>query len=830
MQMYLWTGPTPDYDGTADADVIIHEVTHGTSNRLHGNASGLSSNMSRGMGEGWSDFYAHVLLSEPTDPLNGVYSLGGYATYLVAAGFSGNYYYGIRRYPKAVMAFTGGANNKPHNAYTFSYINSDCNTRLNNTNFAYARGPIGVTTCDQVHNIGEIWSSALWEVRGKFVTRLGWAVGNRKVLQLVTDGMKLAPVGPTLLQERDAIIAAAQASAAVPEAAADVSDMWSGFALRGMGFNASVTTAGTGANNTVVVDSFDLPNAVVTNPITVSDASGDNDGYPEPNEAITLSVPVTNNTGATVNNVQVSIVGGGTVNYGSIANGQTVTNNIPYTVPADVTCGANHTVTINLTSSVGSNTPKTYTFRVGAPVGGPPTSFTNSTPIDMPSGQPATTAGPFAPYPSTIDVTGLTGSKIMKLRLNNFRHEFEDDLDMLLVGPGGQKFIFMSDVGGSTEQLTPITFSISDTGDTLLPDGAAIVDGQTYKPSNVGASDPFDAPAPTTPYENAAPGGSATFASVFGNNGANLNGTWSLYGDDDASSDPGRIEGGWTLTFESDDYACSVNTTVKSRADFDGDGKTDLSVFRPSEGNWYLNRSTAGFSAINWGLSTDTVAPGDFDGDGKADVAIFRPSNGTWYVLQSSNSAFNAITFGTSGDTPVQGDYDGDGKADAAVFRSSTNVWYILNSGGGTTISAFGASGDVPVRADYDGDAKTDIAIFRAGQWWINKSSGGTSVVGFGLAADKAVPADYDGDNKDDVAVYRNGVWYILRSSNAAVDIVSFGLASDIPVPGDYDGDGKDDQAIYRGGTWWMNRSTSGVAAQAFGLAADTPVPSKYIP
>ena len=56
MQMFLWTGPTPDYDGTADAEVIIHEVTHGLSNRLHGNAGGLNSNMAGGMGEGWSDF------------------------------------------------------------------------------------------------------------------------------------------------------------------------------------------------------------------------------------------------------------------------------------------------------------------------------------------------------------------------------------------------------------------------------------------------------------------------------------------------------------------------------------------------------------------------------------------------------------------------------------------------------------------------------------------------------------------------------------------------------------------------------------------------------
>ena len=130
MQMYIWTGPTPDYDGTADADIIIHEVTHGLSNRLHGNASGLSTNMARGMGEGWGDWYGHTMLAEPTDPINGIYTTGGYATYLGATGYTNNYYYGIRRFPKAVIAFTG-PNGKPHNPLTFRFLNSDCNTTIN---------------------------------------------------------------------------------------------------------------------------------------------------------------------------------------------------------------------------------------------------------------------------------------------------------------------------------------------------------------------------------------------------------------------------------------------------------------------------------------------------------------------------------------------------------------------------------------------------------------------------------------------------------------------------------------------------------------------------
>ena len=75
--------------------------------------------------------------------------------------------------------------------------------------------------------------------------------------------MKLAPLGPTILQERDAILTAAQASSFAPEAAADVADVWAGFALRGMGFSALVNNQGTGANNTVVTDGFDLPNSSV---------------------------------------------------------------------------------------------------------------------------------------------------------------------------------------------------------------------------------------------------------------------------------------------------------------------------------------------------------------------------------------------------------------------------------------------------------------------------------------------------------------------------------------------------------------------------------------
>ena len=98
MQMYIFNGPTPDRDGDLDAEVVLHEYTHGLSNRRVGGGVGISALQSGGMGEGWSDFYALALLSEPGDDVNGNYASGGYATYQLG-GLTQNYYFGIRRYP-----------------------------------------------------------------------------------------------------------------------------------------------------------------------------------------------------------------------------------------------------------------------------------------------------------------------------------------------------------------------------------------------------------------------------------------------------------------------------------------------------------------------------------------------------------------------------------------------------------------------------------------------------------------------------------------------------------------------------------------------------------
>lgn len=277
---------------------------------------------------------------------------------------------------------------------------------------------------------------------------------------------------------------------------------------------------------------------------------------------------------------------------------------------------------------------------------------------------------------------------------------------------------------------------------------------------------------------------------------------------------------------------------VRAPFDFDGDGKTEIGIFRSGPGEWWYQRSSDGVVlAGQFGTSTDRIVPGDYTGDGKTDIAIWRPSTGEWFVLRSENNSYFAFPFGTNGDTPVAADYDGDGLTDPAVFRASTATWFILRSSGGTGIVNFGNSTDKPVAADYDGDGKADIAIFRPsdGTWWYLRSSDGqTRVVQFGVSTDRPVPGDFTGDGKADIALFRpsNGNWFVLRSEDDSFFSFPWGANGDIPLQGDFDGDGKSDAAVFRpsSATWFVNRSTAGTLIQQFGLSSDTPVPSAYVP
>jgi hypothetical protein len=283
---------------------------------------------------------------------------------------------------------------------------------------------------------------------------------------------------------------------------------------------------------------------------------------------------------------------------------------------------------------------------------------------------------------------------------------------------------------------------------------------------------------------------------------------------------------------ESLDVQVSFNYSIARGApfDFDGDNKSDVAVFRPDNGVWYLNQSTQGFRAINWGMAGDKIAPAKFNFDRTTDLAVFR--EGIWYVYTSFGGNPIVVLFGQTGDIPVPADYDGDGASEMAVFRPSNGTWYLWNwISQRLTAVQFGIAADKPVPSDYDGDGKADIAVYRNGVWYLQRSQLGFTGIAFGEATDKPVPADYDGDGKTDVAVFRpsNGVWYLNRSQ-AGFTGISFGIATDLPVPADYDGDGKTDVAVFRGGTWYLNRSSQGFTGVTFGAATDKPVPNAFVP
>jgi hypothetical protein len=235
----------------------------------------------------------------------------------------------------------------------------------------------------------------------------------------------------------------------------------------------------------------------------------------------------------------------------------------------------------------------------------------------------------------------------------------------------------------------------------------------------------------------------------------------------------------------------SVSLTV----DFDGDGRSDFSTARyNAEVLWRIIPSRTNIlEETRWGSSTlgDFFAAADYDGDGRMDIAVFRA--GVWHILQSSNGTYRQEYWGVSGDVPAATDFDKDGIADLTIARSEAGqrVWYTrMSTTGAMRVIPWGLSSDAffTGRTDFDGDSAADILVIRneGGQrvFYVNRSSDGQlQAVPWGLSSDVVKLGDYDGDARTDFAVTRavNGqrVFYILQSSNGQVRYETFGLAGD---------------------------------------------------
>ena len=272
---------------------------------------------------------------------------------------------------------------------------------------------------------------------------------------------------------------------------------------------------------------------------------------------------------------------------------------------------------------------------------------------------------------------------------------------------------------------------------------------------------------------------------------------------------------------------------VRTNADFDGDGGSDLSVYRPDIGMWfwYSPLTGAGLSK-EFGISTDIPVAEDYDGDGKTDIAVFRPEIGYWFVIRSSDFTVQMEEWGTVGDIPSPGDFTGDRRANLTVYRPRSGLWWVLKDDDSYDVVQWGAAEDHPVNSDFDGDGRNDIAVWRpsTGTWWlINSSNGARSFHQWGQIGDIPTQADFDGDGRTDEAIYRpsSGEWYIVYSSNASAVRFEWGIAEDIPVPGDYDRDGRDDIAVWRPSSrdWWITRSSDHINYFLnYGLSEDLPI------
>ncbi len=476
--------------------------------------------------------------------------------------------------------------------------------------------------------------------------------------------------------------------------------------------------------------------------------------------------------------------------------------------------------------------------------GSPATFFSNSTPI---LGNDIVLAA--SPYPSTIDVTGMTGIVTdVKLTLNGLAHPRTGDLDVLLVSPNGINLIVMSDAGGGA--ANNITVTLDDASSTPLPpqNGNVLAPGGTYEATNHSfEADLWPAPATAfTPFNS--PFTNTPFKTAFG--GFSPNGTWSLYIVDDGAGEAGTIAGGWSLDITTVPYtppilSCVVpsfssagtigvgsSPTGIARGDFNGDSKLDLVVANQGSNNVSvtLGDGMGNFSAATTyatGTSPYSVAVADFNNDTKQDLAVTNQGgNNVSILLGDGMGAFGAATNFGVGISPISvavGDFNNDMNSDLAVtnlggFLAGT-VSILLGTGTGTfgPVTNFGVRTQPAFVAvgNFNGDANQDLAVANFG------SNNVSILIGTGTGSFTSAPtvnvgtgpvsiaiADFNTDGNSDLAVanYNSNNVSILSGTgfgtfSLSTTISASGTSPISVVAADLNSDAKQDLIFANGGS-----------------------------
>jgi uncharacterized repeat protein (TIGR01451 family) len=558
-QMFRFTGPTIDRDGGLDNEILFHELTHGTSNRLVGNAAGLNWDPASGMGEGWSDFYALSLLnSTNADTPTARFPSGAYATYKFG-GLLDNYTYGIRRFPYTT--------DNTVNPMTWA----DVDDVTNDLSGGISPSPLDINSAGgmEVHNSGEIWALTLWEVRSRVIADPAGAngdvpTGNQTMLQLVTDGLKMTPIDPSFTDARDAILDAD----CTTNACANEESIWGGFADRGLGYGAETpynVLFGYTAGHLGVRESFSVPFLDVvdaSSDVAIDDSASNNNGAIDPGEAVRLTVTLTNPwraagkavAGATAtlstSTPGVNIYDNAST-YGAIApQGTAAGDSFLITVDSSVLCGSSIDFTLTTTSSLGT-TATTFRLRVGAASGTDPVvTYTRDTNPDLaiPDSQPLAVS-------DQLTITDDFEIADLDFRVDSATHTFTGDLTFMLRSPRGTGVDFISLIGGLTDGGSGdnIVNMVADDEQAAIAANDMVQQAPTAAPYTKSWLPVFNSPwAALAGFPSADPVGNL---SRF--DGQSTQGTWSVAASDQFTFDSGTLNA-WSMLVTPVHFACTV--------------------------------------------------------------------------------------------------------------------------------------------------------------------------------------------------------------------------------------------------------------------------------